>query len=333
MAQRRIPPVFIDPSTNEEYRVLQQLSLRMSGTVFKAVGPQGDVALKAWYPGYQHMFHNDNNTRSRFQHRGVLSIRAIFQHEEYFCQVLPWCAKQSVRDVAETKDGGKFDGLEARAILQQVAVVMAAMHKKDQVHGSIQPSNILLDGEGRVRVNDFCLAQRNVHSVTALIGGRRGNRTYLPPERLVTPHLYGKGADAWAFGTLMFEMLVGHPPKRNGKTQEVVFGSDIRGLSQPAFDLIKGLLLPNPYKRLDFPMVLQHPFIRGHNGEHRPKRGQDQGAGKPKKKERQQEASQVTDTAIQGQAETAEAASTALDELTTEELIAFLITPTGDLSQ
>ncbi|KAK3834134.1 MAG: kinase-like domain-containing protein [Linnemannia gamsii] len=313
MAQRQYPPIFVDPSTNDEYRILQQLSLSISSAVFKAVGPQGDVALKAWFPGNMYLFGCDNRVRKRFRHHGVLSIRAVFQHGEFLCQVLPWCAKQSVRDVAETKDGGKFDELEARAILQQVAVVMAAMHKKDQVHGSIQPSNILLDGYGRVRVNDFCRVQRDVHSVTALIGNRRGNRTYMPPERLVAPYLYGKGADAWAFGTLMFEMLVGHLPKRNGRTQEVEFSRDIRRLSQPALDLLKGLLLPNPYERFDFDMVLQHPFITG------------------------QEASQVTAAAAQSQEETAASvptasAPTASDELALEELVEFLLTPSGDLT-
>ncbi|KAK3834139.1 MAG: kinase-like domain-containing protein [Linnemannia gamsii] len=289
MAQRRYPAVFIDPSTNEEYRILQQLSLKKSSAVFKAVGPQGDVALQAWFAGNLHLFRGDNKIRSRFQHHRVLSIRAIFQHEGYSCQVFPWCAKQSVRDVANTKRRKKFDELEARVILQQVAVVMAEMHDEDRLHGSIRPSSILLDEDDRVLVDNFCNSERGVGNPFVLCGNRRGNQNYMSPERLVTPHRFGKAADVWAFGILMFEMLVGRLPERNDETHEVQFGDDLEGLSQKAIKLIRSLLSPNPDNRLNFNEILQAPFIRSEE--------QDQGVQNRKKKESQQDVSQVTDTA------------------------------------
>ncbi|KAK3834137.1 MAG: kinase-like domain-containing protein [Linnemannia gamsii] len=358
MAQRQYPPIFVDPSTNDEYRILQQLSLSISSAVFKAVGPQGDVALKAWFPGNFKLFATDNKKKRKFQqHRSlrtrVLSLRADFQHEEYFCQVLPLCAKQSIRDVVRTRNGEMFSEPEVGEILQQVAVVLAAMHGMDLVHGNIQSSNILWDRGNRVLVNDFCLVQRCKDSIGGFKGG---NLNYMPPERIIFPHRYGKPADAWAFGILMFEMLVGRLPERNDETQEVEFGNDLEGLSGNSTKLIRRLLSPNPYRRLDFKEILQHPFIRSQE--------RDQGIEKLKKvQESQQEVSQVTDSTTQSQADTAAstpAASTpavsalavsalaasalaasdeliaeelTVVELTAEELIAFLITPTGDLNQ
>ncbi|KAG0375218.1 hypothetical protein BGX24_009408, partial [Mortierella sp. AD032] len=120
----------------------------------------------------------------------------------------------SVLNIARTKEGEKFDELEARSILQQVAVVMTKMHEKNLIHGYLQSSNILLDDDGRVLANNFCMARR-CQSPIALSGNRRGNQSYMPPERLVTPHRFGKAADVWAFGILMFEMLVGRLPERN----------------------------------------------------------------------------------------------------------------------
>ncbi|KAK3842660.1 MAG: kinase-like domain-containing protein [Linnemannia gamsii] len=347
MAQRVFPLTFVNALTNEEYHVLSTLREGITNAVFKAVGSQGDVALKVWYPEHLNMLNNDNQARTALQHHGVLGIRALFQHEPYFCQVLPWCVKQSIRDVAKSKDGGKFEELEAQAILQQVAVVVAAMHEKNRVHGKIQPSNILLDEDDRVLVNDFCLVQRCRHdpfglcryipstdisvdeitirfsgrsghaakmkckptpkgyTIYALCDGRpRGIRTYMPPERLITPYRYGRAADVWAFGILMFEMLVGRLPMRNNETHEVEFGDDLEGLSKPAFNLIVSLLHSNHYGRPNFQEVLQHHFIRGQNGKRRPKREQDQSVEKPKKKKSkkkkqksQQKVSQVIDTA------------------------------------
>ncbi|KAK3834138.1 MAG: kinase-like domain-containing protein [Linnemannia gamsii] len=340
MAQRQYPPIFVDPSTNDEYRILQQLSLSISSAVFKAVGPQGDVALKAWFPGNLHLFGRDNKARKRFQHHGVLSIRAVFQHGEFLCQVLPLCAKQSVLDIARTKESEKFDEPEAQAILQQVAVVMSAMHQKGLVHCYLQSSNILLDDDDRplsaklsdnfrrfyIPSIDVSVDEMTIRYLGAadMLGNRRDNQTYMPPERLVTPHRFGKAADVWAFGILMFEMLVGRLPERNDETHEVQFGDDLEGLSQKAIKLIRSLLSPNPDNRLNFNEILQAPFIRSEE--------QDQGVQKRKKKKSQQDVSQVTDTAIQSQAEPTASVLAAPGQLTVEEFIAFLITPTGDLS-
>ncbi|KAK3842667.1 MAG: hypothetical protein J3R72DRAFT_421114 [Linnemannia gamsii] len=85
---------------------------------------------------------------------------------------------------------------------------------------------------------------------------------------------------------------------------------------------------PRSYRRVSFHQrqVLNHPFITGLDGEGRSERGQDQGAKKSKKKKqkRQQVARQVSGTATQSQAETAAAVPATSDELTAEELIAFL---------
>ena len=98
----------------------------------------------------------------------------------------------------------------------RVPRMLAHLHEHDIVYRDLKPENVLLERRGHVRVTDFGLSKR---------GGGAGLRSfvgspeYLAPEVLLAffdrEHLsagYGKAADWWAFGTLLFEMLTGRPP-------------------------------------------------------------------------------------------------------------------------
>jgi len=71
------------------------------------------------------------------------------------------------------------------------------------------PENIFLDSEGFIRLVDFELAK--VVSLGEATHTLCGVCEYMSPEMLLCRgHNYG--ADWWAFGILLFEMLTGHTP-------------------------------------------------------------------------------------------------------------------------
>jgi protein kinase X len=71
----------------------------------------------------------------------------------------------------------------------------------------IQPENLLLDGDGYLKITDFGFAKD--------IGDGRtwtlcGTPDYLAPE-IVAGKGHGKGVDWWTLGIFIYEMLASYP--------------------------------------------------------------------------------------------------------------------------
>jgi serine/threonine protein kinase len=86
---------------------------------------------------------------------------------------------------------------------------------------------------------------------------------------------YGKEADIWSIGVIMFLLLMGKLPF-DGKDREEIIANTVRGeltfknpqvwhnLSEDARDLILGLLNKSPAKRITAREALRHPWITKH---------------------------------------------------------------------
>ena len=82
-----------------------------------------------------------------------------------------------------------------------------------------------------------------------------GTPDYIAPE-IILYQPYSKSVDWWAYGVLLYEMLVGQPPF-DGEDEEELFAaitdhnaSYPKSLSKEAKEVCKGLLTKNPAKRL-----------------------------------------------------------------------------------
>jgi len=75
---------------------------------------------------------------------------------------------------------------------------------------SLKPENILIGSDGYAKLTDFGLAKGNVSSQA---GANKlfGTPEYIAPEILQGKE-YGRAADLWSFGCVVFEMLLGIPP-------------------------------------------------------------------------------------------------------------------------
>lgn len=98
----------------------------------------------------------------------------------------------------------KFSNEVARFYAGEVLLVLAYLHSKDIIYRDLKPENILLDAHGHIKVTDFGFAKK-VPDITWTLCG---TPDYLAPEIIQTKG-YGKAADFWAFGVLIFEMLAG----------------------------------------------------------------------------------------------------------------------------
>ena len=80
------------------------------------------------------------------------------------------------------------------------------MHSFDYFHRDIKPQNILLDIEGNSYITDFGLAKKLEKGKK--LAESAGTIEYMAPE-MIKLDGYDKMVDWWAFGCVVYEMLVG----------------------------------------------------------------------------------------------------------------------------
>lgn len=154
------------------------------------------------------------------------------------------------------------------------------------VHGCIQPSTffprILPSKKNRKSKSDFGPAANsalpelmaeptNVRSMSFV-----GTHEYLAPE-IIRGEGHGSAVDWWTFGIFLYELLHGTTPFKGQGNRATLFnvvGQPLRFPDTPqvsivARDLIRGLLVKEPHKRIAYKRgateIKQHPFFEGVN--------------------------------------------------------------------
>ena len=93
---------------------------------------------------------------------------------------------------------------------RQILAALRVAHRQGLVHRDIKPHNVLVDGEGRVKVTDFGIARAGPSQMTEE-GSIIGTAQYLSPEQAqgapVTP-----ASDLYSVGIVLYELLTGTVP-------------------------------------------------------------------------------------------------------------------------
>ncbi|HXN50208.1 MAG TPA: serine/threonine-protein kinase, partial [Bryobacteraceae bacterium] len=96
---------------------------------------------------------------------------------------------------------------KALEIARQLCAGLAAAHDKGVLHRDLKPGNIMLDGQGRLRITDFGLA-----GVAGEIQDiRSGTRGYMAPEQQSGADVTAS-SDIYALGVVLHEVFTGKCP-------------------------------------------------------------------------------------------------------------------------
>ncbi|GMH94470.1 hypothetical protein TrST_g10939 [Triparma strigata] len=97
-----------------------------------------------------------------------------------------------------------------RSLVRQMVAGVAFCHERRILHRDIKPHNILITGEGRLKLADFGLAR--LLSFPARIYTKEVvTLWYRAPELLFGSLTYGSSVDAWSVGCIFAEMATGIP--------------------------------------------------------------------------------------------------------------------------
>jgi len=162
--------------------------------------------------------------------------------------------------------GGPWGGMELNTCMHFAAMCVSAfehIHSKKYCYRDLKPENLLLGGDGYLKLADFGFAKKLPY--TDVNTGKSEDRTftlcgtpeYMAPE-IVLSRGHDSGVDFWACGILIYEMLCGTTPFEAGSQQEtferIVYSQRYLrfplGFDPHAKSLIRKLLESNSALRL-----------------------------------------------------------------------------------
>lgn len=128
--------------------------------------------------------------------------------------------------------------------LEEICHGLGYIHSKGILHGDLKPANLLLDGEGRVRLADF-----GQSFATQAGGYNLGTLGYMPPEQIMRG--LGKSNDEpsakwdiYALGATAYRILGKEVPRMDGRTRGAVSTNTIRERLQFALEVSQAPLRP-----------------------------------------------------------------------------------------
>ena len=124
--------------------------------------------------------------------------------------------------LADQVKGGAIPVEESLKLALQIAEALEAAHEKGVIHRDLKPANVKVTPEGKVKVLDFGLAkafsaddtETNLANSPTLSmqatqqGLILGTAAYMSPEQAQGQEV-DKRTDIWAFGCVLYEMLIG----------------------------------------------------------------------------------------------------------------------------
>ncbi len=99
---------------------------------------------------------------------------------------------------------------------RQILSALRFAHRNGIVHRDIKPHNVIVDGEGRVKVMDFGIARAGAASQMTEAGSIIGTAQYLSPEQARGAPV-DQTSDLYSTGIVLYELLTGGVPF-NGET-------------------------------------------------------------------------------------------------------------------
>ena len=217
------------------YRLLREIGRGGMGVVFEAYRDDDQyrkrVAVKTLFHGHDsdlilRRFRHERQILARLEHPHIAAlydggVTALGQ---------PYFAMELVegRPITEYCDAQDLDVPSRLRLFRQVASAVRYAHQALVVHRDLKPGNILVTGDGTVKLLDFGIAKvldldaGENDSLTAADGGSPLTAAYASPEQ-VSAQPITTATDVFSLGVVLYQLLAGRHPFNHDRpgTEEV----------------------------------------------------------------------------------------------------------------
>eukprot|EP00586_Coscinodiscus_wailesii_P001318 CAMPEP_0172489056 /NCGR_PEP_ID=MMETSP1066-20121228/18815_1 /TAXON_ID=671091 /ORGANISM="Coscinodiscus wailesii, Strain CCMP2513" /LENGTH=483 /DNA_ID=CAMNT_0013256651 /DNA_START=119 /DNA_END=1567 /DNA_ORIENTATION=+ len=203
------------------------------------------------------------------KHKNVCELKHFFEDLTNCYILLELCTERTLGELIKRRQ--RLSELEVIYFMNQIIEGLKYVHSNGVIHRDLKLGNLFLDKDLNVKIGDFGLATKLVHT-----GDRRnticGTPNYIAPEVIGSKQNcdgYSFEVDVWAMGVIMYIALVGKPPyeaKGAKSTYRRILNNDYSFppwpcISDRAKHLIHGMLQTNPSDRPKLSQMPIHPFF------------------------------------------------------------------------
>ena len=207
------------PAQIGKYEIHGELGTGGMGVVYKGWDPliARGVAIKSVIKSMHQpdalinvmgRFRQEAQAIGRLVHPGIVQIYDYIENDFGAYIVMELVnGKTLAHHLAE---GDRYDIHEVGQIITQILDSIGYAHTQGVVHRDIKPSNILINSDGRIKINDFGIAHVESSTLTQ-VGDMLGTPHYMSPEQFKGIEIDGL-TDLFAIGVIAYELLTGKRP-------------------------------------------------------------------------------------------------------------------------
>ncbi|CAK9196153.1 unnamed protein product [Sphagnum troendelagicum] len=214
-------------------------------------------------------------TMSLISHANVVKAHCSFVVDQNLWVVMPYLAGGSCLHIMKAAFPDGFDEPVIATVLKETLKAIEYLHRQGHIHRDVKAGNILIDGNGAVKLGDF-----GVSACMFDTGDRQRSRNtfvgtpcWMAPEVMEQLHGYDFKADIWSFGITALELAHGHAPFSKFPPMKVLLmtmqnappGLDYdrdKRFSKSFKEMIAMCLVKDPAKRPTAEKLSRHSFFK-----------------------------------------------------------------------
>ncbi|XP_077248477.1 uncharacterized protein LOC143888071 isoform X2 [Tasmannia lanceolata] len=214
-------------------------------------------------------------TMSLIDHPNVIRAHCSFAVDRCLWVVMPFMAEGSCLHLMKIEYSDGFEESVISSILKETLKALEYLHRHGHIHRDVKAGNILLDGNGAVKLGDF-----GVSACMFDKGDRQRSRNtfvgtpcWMAPEVLQPGSGYDFKADIWSFGITALELAHGHAPFSKYPPMKVLLmtiqnappGLDYdrdKKFSKSFKEMVAMCLVKDQTKRPTAEKLLKHSFFK-----------------------------------------------------------------------
>lgn len=182
-------------------------------------------------PGYVEMFFDEARLMASLRHPNIAQVFDFGQDQDSYFFVMEYIEGANLRKLL-TACRRRGEGMPLACAVQIVLGIAEGLHAAHQacgpegqplnlIHRDVSPTNIIVTGDGAIKVIDFGIAKSSNHRARTETGVVKGKYAYMSPEQC-RAQVLDRRTDLFSLGVVLYELTTGARPQHQHRGVELL---------------------------------------------------------------------------------------------------------------